>query len=274
VTVALAGDGGDEIFAGYPTYQAHKLAAYFDRLPRWAVRSFAGLVERLPVSLDNFSLDFKLKKFCSGLGLPDHRRNTVWLGSFAPEGIRDLLVPGLVSGTDDPFRLVDSRLEGTSLSGTLSRILRFDMKTYLTDDILVKADRASMSCSLEARSPFLDHRVVEFASSLPVDYLLHGWTTKWILKTSMKGILPDDVIRRKKKGFGIPVGYWLKNQLRGLAGDLLSPDRIRRQGLFDPDRITRLFEEHLQGVRDNRKPLWTLMAFQLWYDSWGSASGR
>jgi asparagine synthase (glutamine-hydrolysing) len=142
-----------------------------------------------------------------------------------------------------------------------------DTMFYLAEDILTKVDRASMSVSLEVRAPFLDHRVAEYAASLPANYKLRGRASKYILKRAARPLLPPFVLRRRKKGFGVPVAEWLKGKLRPMARDLLSPGRLRSHGLFNPDYVTRLLDEHERGVANHRKLLWTLLMFELWHES-------
>jgi asparagine synthase (glutamine-hydrolysing) len=142
-----------------------------------------------------------------------------------------------------------------------------DTQLYLAEDILTKVDRASMAVSLEVRAPFLDPRVAEYAAALPRNYKLRGRKSKYILKRAVEDLLPPFVSRRGKKGFGIPVAEWLKKKLNPLAHDLLSPDRVRRAGFFDPEYVTRLLNEHEQGLANHRKPLWTLLMFELWHES-------
>jgi len=142
-----------------------------------------------------------------------------------------------------------------------------DTQFYLAEDILTKVDRASMAVSLEVRAPYLDPRVAEFAAALPPRYKLHGYTSKYILKKAAKGLVPPFVWRRGKKGFGVPFAKWLKSELRPLAHDLLSPGRLRRSGLFNPEYVARLQGEHERGVANHRKLLWTLLSFELWRES-------
>ena len=149
----------------------------------------------------------------------------------------------------------------------LEQMQNLDTRLYLAEDILTKVDRASMAVSLEVRAPFLDPRVAEFAASLPPNYKLRGRKTKYILKRAVADYLPPFVTRRGKKGFGVPVAEWLKGKLRPLARDLLSPDRVRRAGVFNPDYVTKLQDEHERGIANHRKLLWTLLMFELWHES-------
>ena len=266
VTVALGGDGGDEIFAGYPTYLAHKFLKQYERFlrPLHPIITFLGNL--LPVSDENISFDFKVKKFLSGIGYSDGVRNSVWLGSFSFPDLRKVLSPELDTSFD-PLELVEevtSYQKGFPMKDRLCLLQYLDLKLYLQESILVKVDRASMACSLEIRAPFLDYELVEFVMALPSKWKLNGFTSKYILKRAMKNILPNEVIQRKKKGFGVPIAKWVKGPLRELFGDLLSPDRIRREGFLNPEYVTTLLQDHLVNKKDNRKQLWTLLIWELW----------
>jgi asparagine synthase (glutamine-hydrolysing) len=144
-----------------------------------------------------------------------------------------------------------------------------DMNFYMAEDILAKVDRASMAVSLETRAPFLDPRVGKFAASVPLAYKLRGRKGKFILKAAMKGLIPEMVVNRPKKGFGIPIAEWLKGRLNPLLNDLLAPDRLREQGLFKSEYVRKLIKEHETGVASHHKELWTLLVFQLWWDNFG-----
>jgi asparagine synthase (glutamine-hydrolysing) len=266
VTVALGGDGGDELFAGYPTYLAHKVARQYEFFlnPLRPILSFAGNL--LPVSDDNISFDFKVKKFLSGIGYPESIRNFIWLGSFSFPELKGVLSPELGSRVD-PAQImgeVDACQKGFPLEDKTTLLQYLDLKFYLQDDILVKVDRASMACSLEVRAPFLDYELVEFVMNLPSSLKLRRFTLKYLLKKVMKDFLPREVINRKKKGFGVPIAKWVKGPLRELFGDLLSYDRIKREGFLNPDYVTRLLQDHLANKKDNRKHLWTLLVWELW----------
>jgi asparagine synthase (glutamine-hydrolysing) len=273
VTVALGGDGGDELFAGYPTYQAQKLAAVYDALPA-PLRALAGgtgrlVAGRLPVNTNNLSLDFKLKRFTGALDAPALERHFQWLGSFTPHEQLALFTPEVRAALagDDPY----DQMRGVWAEGTgaaVSRYLHLDARTYLPDDILVKVDRASMATSLEVRAPFLDHTLVEFIAALPVDYKLHGFTTKYLLKRTAATMLPEAILNRPKKGFGIPVAKWFQGELKSTMLDVFAPSRLREAGLFEVSAVEKLVKDHLDGTRDNRKPLWTLFMFELWREAY------
>ena len=264
VTVALGGDGSDELLAGYPTFPADRFARLYP-LPRALnERVVIPLADRLPVSTKNFSPDFKLKRFLRGAGSPASERHATWLGAFTPSEQEALLTRPAA----DPLEEQRRAFEGAPTTNRLERLLYVYAKTYLQDDILTKVDRASMACSLEVRAPFLDVDLVEFLGRVPARLKLRGLDTKHLLKRAMADILPPGIAKRPKKGFGIPVAGWLKGSLREPLQDELSPDRIRRQGIFEPAVVERLVSEHMSGRRDHRKPLWTLFVFQLWHRRW------
>jgi asparagine synthase (glutamine-hydrolysing) len=267
ITVALGGDGADELFAGYPTYQAHRLIRYYRNIPSWIRKIIIeNIIRRLPVSFDNISLDFKLKKFISGLSYPDHIRHYIWMGSFSPQETAELIGPQLNCGfrENDIFSELQFYSDRVKGNDPVAEAMYLDLKLYLQDDILVKVDRASMACSLEVRAPFLDYELVEFVASLPTELKLKGMQSKYLLKKAMRVVLPSDILYRPKKGFGIPVAKWLAGELRPLVFDMLSEERIRKQGFFNPVYVSRLLNEHLAKKKDHRKKIWTLFIFQLW----------
>jgi asparagine synthase (glutamine-hydrolysing) len=270
VTVALGGDGGDEIFAGYPMYFGHRVARAYSRVPR-ALRRLVvePAIRRLPVKTKNLSFDFKARRFVEGMRTDDLvARHHVWFGSFAPRDQDRLLTrEAKRAGGADVYADARSLFDSCDATELFERMQYLDTKLYLAEDILAKVDRASMSVSLEVRAPFLDRRVVEYAASLPADFKLRGKTTKYILKQAIAPLVPAFVTRRPKKGFGVPVAEWLKGRLRPLARDLLSPARLARHGLFDPAYVARLQDEHERGLANHRKLLWTLLVFELWHES-------
>jgi asparagine synthase (glutamine-hydrolysing) len=275
VKVALGGDGGDELFAGYPTMQAHRVAGYYEALPGPLRRRLVpALVDRLPVSLNNISFDFKVRRFVRGAGLPLHERHVAWTGSFTAEQRLRLLAPAVtaeIGAIGDGGTVAALAAEAEALENPLNRVLHLDMKLYLENDILAKVDRASMLASLEARVPLLNVDVVEHVTRLPIDYKLRGLTTKWLLKRALRDRLPAAILGRRKKGFGIPVARWLQGPLRADLLEATDPALIRRQGLFRGEEIKRLVDEHLAGGRDRRKELWTLFIFQRWLETYGTA---
>jgi asparagine synthase (glutamine-hydrolysing) len=266
VTVALGGDGGDELFAGYPTYFAHQVANRYERLLQPLHPTMAFLGNLLPVSDANISFDFKVKKFLSGIGFPDGIRNYVWLGSFSFSELPEVLSPE-INKQFNQTRLVEeisSYEKDFPLRDRISLLQYLDLKLYLQESILVKVDRASMASSLEVRAPFLDHELVEFVMGLPSSLKLKGFTSKYLLKKAARPYLPDEIINRKKKGFGVPIAKWVKGPLKEMFMDLLSVDRVKREGLLNSQYVEKLLQDHLMNKKDNRKQLWTLLVWELW----------
>ena len=269
VTVALGGDGGDELFAGYPMYAGIRWAEFYNRLPSLLRQRFVErIVNLLPVKTKNLSFDYKAQRFVTGSKYDAVARHHVWFGSFTPEEQPNLLTPEALASSDgDIYAQARQFAEECDNDDPVTRMQSVDTRLYLAEDILTKVDRASMAVSLEVRAPFLDPRVAEFAASLPGNYKLRGHKTKYILKKAVNELLPPFVTKRGKKGFGVPVAEWLKDKLRPLARDLLSPERVRRAGVFNPTYIARLQDEHERGVANHRKLLWTLLMFELWHES-------
>lgn len=270
VTVALSGDGGDELFAGYPTFQAMKIAKLCRFFPDFVKNFFQKAVNRLPASFDNFSFDFRLKKLLSGWGEPLEVQNQIWLGSFSPRQSKNLLLPEISCQLDfsESFSDIERLLKNVAGQSLENRLIYLYLKQYLANDILVKTDKASMFNSLEVRAPFLDYQLVEFVNSLPYSLKLRGWTTKYLLKKLMKDKLPKEIVFRKKKGFGVPIARWLGRELKDFTLRLLNKETIQKQGIFNYLEIRKLLNEHFSSRKDNRKPLWTLMVFQMWLEKW------
>ncbi len=271
VTAVLGGDGGDELLMGYPTFQANRLADWYLSLPRFIRDTLIRpLVMRLPVSSGHISLDYRLKRFLLGLDYPPLHRDLIWIGSFTPPEKRELLTPTVLRELENlsDFSVIDGYRREVSDRSFWEQITYLYIKTYMQDDTLFLKDRASMFASLELRAPFLDYRLVDFINSVPVRLKLHGFTVKYLLKRLMAGRLPWRIVHRKKKGFGVPVARWLREELKPLMLETLGRRRIERDGLFRYPVVERLIGEHLAGRRDNRKLLWTLMMFHFWKDRW------
>ncbi|MEO5510489.1 MAG: asparagine synthase (glutamine-hydrolyzing) [Longimicrobiales bacterium] len=267
VTVALGGDGGDELFAGYPMHKAQRVA----RLARGLPAALHGLVRAgaraMPVSHGNFSTGFKALSFLRGAAAPPPYNHALWMSSFSPLEQQALLAPDVLAAArprENAFAAVEAAWAQSGGAPMLARATHLDATTYLPNDILVKVDRASMAVSLEVRAPFLARAVVEFAFSLPDSYRMRGLGGKRILKDAVQGMIPDHIINRPKKGFGMPVGAWLNGPLESLIRDALDPATLRAAGIFQPAAVTRMLDEHQSRVADHRKPLWTLLVFELW----------
>ncbi|MBA3784930.1 MAG: asparagine synthetase B, partial [Acidobacteria bacterium] len=269
VTVALGGDGGDEIFAGYPMYFGHKMARVYDQIPRFLR---AGVIEpivnNLPVSTKNLSFDYKAKRFVAASKYDVVTRHHSWFGSFSIDQQNDLLTKDILAQTsNDIYKGAKDLLKITDAPTEIEQMQFLDMNFYMAEDILTKVDRASMAVSLEVRAPFLDPRVAQFAASLPLEYKLKGNKGKYILKKAVEPLLPKSILQRPKKGFGIPIAEWLKGRLNPLMHDLLAPERLKNQGLFDEKFVQKLIKEHETSTASHHKQLWTLLVFQLWFDN-------
>ena len=269
VTVALGGDGGDELFAGYPMYYAHKVAARYEMIPRFIRSSvIEPAVRALPVSTKNLSFDYKAKRFIRSAGADPVERHHSWFGSFPLHRHGELFSSAVLENSSgDIYRGARELIAGSDAGSRIEQMQFVDMYFYLSEDILTKVDRASMAVSLETRAPFLDPRVAQFSASLPVSYKLRGNKGKFILKKAMEGLLPDEILYRSKKGFGIPTAEWLKGRLNSLMRDMLTPERLKDQGLFNADHVQHLIKEHEAGTASYHKELWTLLVFQLWWDN-------
>jgi asparagine synthase (glutamine-hydrolysing) len=270
VTVALGGDGSDELLAGYPTFISNYFIDSYAALPALFQKVIKRIASYLPVSDKNISFDFKVKQFIKGFELPKQYVHSLWLGSFSPAEKNCLLSRDALSevNTLHGLEVIDRYLFEVSSATPFNQLLYTYYRTYLLEDILVKVDRASMFTSLEVRVPFLDYRIVEFLSRLPGNFKVRGFTGKYILKELMRSKIPDEIIDRPKKGFGIPLSYWLRNELKPLCNELLSEQSLARHSLFNYAYIKQLKDDHFAIRQNNRKLLWTLMIFQMWYQKW------
>lgn len=265
VTVALSGEGADELFGGYVTYRADRLAVVARRIPPLLRRGLLFLSRYWPVSDDKISFEYMLKRFLEGTFLPADEAHTYWNGAFSAAQQRDLLLASNGAGIRDLF---DGRLPSCGSSEFLNRYLAFDQRYYLCDDILHKVDRMSMAHSLEVRPPFLDHRIVEFAASLPENWKIDGARQKVILKMLMAGKLPSRILRRSKTGLDIPVHEWLRGPLRPLLLDTLRAEAVRETNLFWPRRVEAVVQQHLNRQANLGYHLWGLLILFLWMKEW------
>jgi asparagine synthase (glutamine-hydrolysing) len=270
VTVALGGDGSDELLAGYPTFFSNYFINPYSALPGFMKKLFEKISLTIPVSDKNISFDFKVKQFLKGFESKKEYAHTLWLGSFTPNEKQQLFNADVRNKLNDKsgLRVVDDWLSQMPNKNFFNQVQYVYYKTYLLDDILVKVDRASMYSSLEVRAPFLDYKVVEFLNSLPRQYKLKGFKSKYILKEVMRGKIPSEIIDRPKKGFGIPLSHWLRNELKPLCDDLLSESSISKHQLFNPDFVKKLQKDHYARRANNRKLLWNLIVFQMWYNNY------
>lgn len=271
VTVALGGDGGDELFAGYPMYYAHTVANKYLKIPAF-LRNAAiePVIKNLPVSSKNMSFDYKAKRFVRAAQHDLVTRHHSWFGSFAVDSHARLLSPEVLAKTDaDIYKDAKELLEICDAKNDIEKMQFVDINFYMAEDILTKVDRASMAVSLEVRAPFLDPRVGQFAASIPLEFKLKGKSGKHILKKALEPMLPKEILHRPKKGFGIPIADWLRGRLNPLMHDLLEPKRLNQQGLFNEKFVQNLIREHENKTASHHKELWTLLVFQLWIENFG-----
>jgi asparagine synthase (glutamine-hydrolysing) len=269
VTVALAGDGGDELFAGYDTHKAFRLARLYRRVPAFLRKGLVRpIVRRLPASAKRLSFEFKAKKFISGVEHRPEVANILWWGAYGPEEKSQLFSSGLRAALAEEglFEPVDYWLSSAPADDTLDRICYLDLKLYLQDDLLVKVDRMSMANSLEIRAPFLDYTFVEFAATIPPALKLKGFRSKYILRKMLRRLLPQEILAKKKIGFDIPLGDWIRKGLRDFVLETLRPENLRKHGLFEPRFVARVLDEHFRGRHNHRQLLWPLIIFQSWHD--------
>jgi asparagine synthase (glutamine-hydrolysing) len=265
VTVALSGDGADELLAGYETYQANALASLYRRVPAWFHdRWVTPVIQRLPASEGKISLEYKLKRFIAAARLTPERAHCAWRIIFNEEQKRRLLAPAVAHEVLnwDTFELCRAYF---GPDRGLNQFLSFDIGFYLPSDMLTKIDRMSMAHALEVRVPFLDHKVVEFIASLPPKLKLRRfWTKKYLLKRVMRGRLPREIIHRPKAGFNVPLNRWFKHELREYVRDVLSRETICRQGFFRPEEVELLLDQHQRGQVDWSYQIYSLLIFTLW----------
>jgi asparagine synthase (glutamine-hydrolysing) len=270
ITVALGGDGGDELLAGYDPFVAHRLHRLVARMPR----KLRDLLLRAPElfcrqSEGYMNLAFRLSQFRRGVGAPVPLRQQLWMSPMLPEEARGLLAPevsaGLgASGSESPFAEAVAWGGRTDATIEIEQAIYIFSKIYLPNSILFKMDRASMANSLEVRAPFLDCDLAEFVNRLPTSYKMRGLTRKRVLRAAYGRRLPSRVLSKRKQGFALPVSGWMRRGMREMVEDALAPLALKRDGIFDPAQVRRLVDEHMQGRRDHRKALWALFAFQVW----------
>jgi asparagine synthase (glutamine-hydrolysing) len=269
VTVALNGDGGDECFAGYERYAAMRLAERYHRLPGLLRDQLIGRsVGMLPSSELRRSRVRDLKRFLSAASLPKVERYMRWVSVFDHDAKQELYSDHFRQEMDglNASAFIEPWFARANGAGIVDAALLADTMTYLPNDLLVKVDIASMAVSLEARSPFLDHHVIEFAASLPEGLKLRGLTTKYLLKRVLKKLLPAENLKRRKMGFGVPIGHWFRGEMQSFLRETLLSEKARKRGLFKPEAVTRMVTEHTSRARDHAHQLWTLLMLELWFE--------
>jgi asparagine synthase (glutamine-hydrolysing) len=260
VKVVLSGEGGDELFGGYETYAAGQLAA---RIGPAAAR-LAPLVELLPSSSRRVSFDYRAKRFVRAAALPPLERHHGFKEIFSPRERERLLAPDWRSESTDPLDSWRRRFAETAGAPLLARLQDVDLGIYLADDLLVKTDRMSMAHSLEARVPYLDSVVSDMALALPSAMKVRGLSKKRLLRRAASTLVPQGILRARKRGFSIPAAAWLRGELKPLAEEVLSPSRVRAQGYFEPAVVSQMLADHCARREDYSRQLWGLMSFSLW----------
>lgn len=268
VTVALNGDGGDESFAGYERYAAMQLAENYRRIPSPLRKAFIeGPLNLLPTSELKRSRFRDAKRFAQAANLPKKERYFRWNSTFDRDSKRGLYTREFeetISGSD-PSAIMERWFAAANGSGILGATMLTDQMTYLPNDLLVKVDIASMANSLEARSPFLDHKVIEFAASLPDDIKMRRFKTKSLLKKVAARLVPSEVVYRRKMGFGVPVGKWFREGMKDFVSGILLSEKALNRGIVRPDVLQKYVHEHTNAERDHAFQIWTLLMLELWF---------
>ena len=266
VTVALNGDGGDESFAGYTRYVANALAQRLERLPAPLRRAIAAGGARLPHGGEVASLPNKLRRLSSTLALDGPQRYGRYVSWFDAAQRSALYTPEFAESLAGAAEVViRGPWEAASGSSVVDKMLEVDVSTYLVDDLIAKIDIATMAHALEARSPFLDHQLMELAASIPAEYKVRGGEKKWILREALRGWLPDDILDRPKQGFSVPLSSWLRGDLRSWAADVLLDPATLGRGYFEPAAVKGLLDRHAAGADGEDKRIWALLMLELWH---------
>lgn len=275
VTMVLTGDGGDEAFAGYPTYNAYFIRQLYRRVPapirHHIVRR---AVDALPVSAEKVSFDFRARRFVSGAELDAEEAHFWWRAILSESAKRDLYAPAFrdrlnARPTSELYR---DHFERSGTDDPLSRMLYADTRFYLPADMLTKVDRMSMANALEARGPFLDHELMELAARIPSSIKFKKRRKKYILKQALGPLLPREILDRRKAGFNVPVNAWLHGALGTRAREILAPDRLSASGVFRPEAVRQLLDDHSARRHDHSFAIWGLLCFQLWYERFIAAA--
>jgi len=278
VPVVLTGEGGDELFAGYPTYLGHRHAALVDALPGPLCAAGMALARRFRPAHHHVTIAHLIERFLATRGVAPFERHLRWFGTAAPDEARALLAPPLRAALDRgaPLAHLDALARQLREAGVVRDRGRpglvayqlLDFELYLAGDLLTKVDRCSMAHGVESRAPFLRQALVEFALALPESAKLRGGTGKWALRRAARGLLPDDVLGRRKQGFSPPFSAWARGPMRGLVDDALSATRVARAGLLDPRAVREVVDAHLENRADRGRTLWTLLSLQMWAERW------
>jgi asparagine synthase (glutamine-hydrolysing) len=267
VTVALNGDGGDESFGGYTRYVANALALRLEYLPASLRRRLASLSARLPEGGEVSSLPSRARRLISALPLDPPARYARYVSWFDSAQRHELYDPAFADAIEDvaPRDSIEELWSATSGSSVVDKMLEVDVSTYLVDDLITKIDIATMAHGLEARSPFLDHELMQLAASIPAHLKVRGTSKKWILRQALRGWLPDEILDRPKQGFSVPLTAWLRGELRDWSREILLDSRTLGRGYFEPAAVRRLLERHDGGADGDAKRIWALVMLELWH---------
>ncbi len=266
VTVALNGDGGDEAHLGYERYLGTLAAEWYDVLPEPVRRSVLGITRLIPSGAPK-SGAYRLRRFAEALAQPPVSRYSKWITFFDGSMKAELYAPEFAAqvGRHDSLLLLEEAQKASDAPTFVEAVAHADVKLYLPDDLLVKMDIASMAHSLEVRSPFLDHKVMEFAARLPASLKLRGFTQKYLLKRVMRDCLPPRILGRRKMGFGVPIDRWFREEMREMAYDVLLDARARQRGYFRAEVVQRYLDQHVRGDAHHHFRLWNLLMLELWH---------
>jgi len=265
VKVALTGDGGDELFFGYPRYRGLQLVDRYRRLPVGPLKAFAAAASRaLPESTSGRHTGRRIREFLAAGSMLPKEAYASWIGYFTPEMLADLLVPEVAVDVRGASSFLDNLFNGAETLD-LNEVSRVELQSFLPYNVLEYADKMSMAHGLELRAPFVDHLLVDYVASIPAHLKLRNGVSKWALRQAVARELPPDVLRRPKRGLNPPLGAWLAGPLEPAIRQLLNPEAIRRRGLFRPEAVARLLEEQKRGRRDRSLHIWSLLVLELWF---------
>ena len=271
IRVVLGGDGGDELFGGYQTFQAEYFVGWYRKIPPYLRKNLIErIISAIPMRDEDFDALFFLRRFVGGIENNNFHTHQNWSAAFNKED-RTRLFKGEIwerLKAENEFNDVDRYIDEIETGNDRQKLLYMYMRTHLMDKVMVKVDRASMAHALEVRAPFLDYHLVDFVNTLPYQFKVKGLTTKYILKQLMKNLLPESVISKPKRGFNIPLSSWLRTDLKYFCDAVISKEKIDALGVFNYPYIEKIKAEHFKGVKNNSRKLWTLLVLCLWYERW------